>query len=325
MSKVWIGTSGWTYDGWRGPFYPPDVAKTKWLCWYAGQFPTTEINGSFYRTPSLKAVEAWRDQTPKDFLFAWKASKFITHWKRLNENCPNSIELMETRLKALSPKVGAVLFQLPPQFSKNRERLASFLHMLPRCYPYAFEFRHKSWYDDDIYQLLRAHDVALCISDHHDAPSPWEVTARHVYLRGHGPDGRYKDHYPDRILRTWARHIGEWRRSVGQCSSISTTTRRAPLRPTRADWPRYCSRPGANSGSCMLCHERRGPAGRIHALSEPPAMSDVSATCRLNSISRQNYISRMDASSGTWRTRRALLESTSFAQESISETRSYTS
>jgi len=88
----------------------------------------------------------------------------------------------------------------------------AFLHMLPRCYPYAFEFRHKSWYDDDIYQLLRAHDVALCISDHHDAPSPWEVTARHIYLRGHGPDGRYKNHYPDRILRTWARHIAEWRR-----------------------------------------------------------------------------------------------------------------
>src|SRR4029077_3063480 len=88
------------------------------------------------RPPSLKAVAAWRDQTPKDFLFAWKASKFITHWKRLNENCPNSIELMETRLKVLSPKVGAVLFQLPPQFSKNRDRLASFLDMLPRCYPY---------------------------------------------------------------------------------------------------------------------------------------------------------------------------------------------
>ena len=96
MRKVWIGTSGGTYDGWRGPFYPPDMAKAKWLCWYARQFATAEINGSFYRTPSLKAVAAWRDQTPKDFLFAWKASKFITHWKRLNENCPNSIELMET-------------------------------------------------------------------------------------------------------------------------------------------------------------------------------------------------------------------------------------
>ena len=119
---------------------------------------------------------------------------------------------METRLKVLSPKVGAVLFQLPPQFTKNRERLASFLGMLPRCYPYAFEFRHHSWYDDDIYDLLRAHDVSLCLSDHHDAPSPWEVTARHVYLRGHGPDGRYKDHYPDKTLRAWARHIVKWRR-----------------------------------------------------------------------------------------------------------------
>ena len=102
----------------------------------------------------------------------------------------------------LSPKVGAVLFQLPPQFSKNRDRLASFLDMLPRCYPYAFEFRHKSWYNDDIYQLLCAHDVALCLSDHHDAP----------YVRGHGPNGRYKDHYPDKTLRAWAHHIVKWQR-----------------------------------------------------------------------------------------------------------------
>jgi uncharacterized protein YecE (DUF72 family) len=119
---------------------------------------------------------------------------------------------METRLKALSPKVGAVLFQLPPQFTKNRERLASFLSMLPRCYPYAFEFRHASWYEDDILDLLRDHDVSLCLSDHHDAPSPWEVTARHVYVRGHGPGGRYKDHYPDKTLRAWARDIAKWKR-----------------------------------------------------------------------------------------------------------------
>jgi uncharacterized protein YecE (DUF72 family) len=130
MSKAFIGTSGWTYDGWRGRFYLETLRKSDWLAWYASQFPTTEINGSFYRTPSLDAVRSWRDQTPRDFLFAWKASKFITHWKRLGETCPNSIELMESRLKALSPKVGAVLFQLPPQFSKNRDRLASFLEML---------------------------------------------------------------------------------------------------------------------------------------------------------------------------------------------------
>jgi uncharacterized protein YecE (DUF72 family) len=211
-SRLLIGTSGWTYDGWRGLFYPADVPKKDWLAWYGTQFPTAEINGSFYRTPSLDAVRGWRDQTPKHFCFAWKASKFITHWKRLTDKCENSIALMETRLKALSPKVGVVLFQLPPQFSKNRERLASFLKMLPRRHRYAFEFRHPSWYEDDILDLLRDRDVSLCLSDHHDAPAPWEVTARHVYVRGHGPGGRYRDNYPDATLRTWARHIRTWRR-----------------------------------------------------------------------------------------------------------------
>jgi uncharacterized protein YecE (DUF72 family) len=212
MSRILIGTSGWTYDGWRGPFYPKDVPKKDWLAWYAEAFPTTEINGSFYRTPSLDAVRNWREQTAKPFLFSWKASKFITHWKRLSEKSDNSIALMETRLKALSPKVGAVLFQLPPRFEKNRERLELFLAMLPRCYPYAFEFRHKSWYDDDILDLLHARDVSLCLSDHHDAPSPWQVTARHVYVRGHGPTGRYRDRYPEKTLRTWARDIRKWKR-----------------------------------------------------------------------------------------------------------------
>jgi uncharacterized protein YecE (DUF72 family) len=212
MSEIIIGTSGWTYDGWRGPFYPENLPKKSWLTWYATRFPTTEINGSFYRTPSLEAVRAWRDQTPKNFLFAWKASKFITHWKRLSEKSANSIELMETRLEALSPKVGAVLFQLPPHFVKNRARLASFLDLLPRRHAYAFEFRHKSWYDDDIFDLLHAHSVSLCLSDHHDAPAPWEVTARHVYVRGHGPGGRYKDNYPDKTLHAWARDIAKWRR-----------------------------------------------------------------------------------------------------------------
>jgi len=119
---------------------------------------------------------------------------------------------METRLKALSPKVGVVLFQLPPQFSKDRERLASFLGMLPRCYPYAFEFRHQSWYDDDVYDLLHAHDVSLCLSDHHDAPAPWKRTAGFVYVRGHGPTGRYKGHYPQRTLSEWARRIRSWKK-----------------------------------------------------------------------------------------------------------------
>jgi uncharacterized protein YecE (DUF72 family) len=203
--NILIGTSGWTYDGWRGPFYPPQVPKKDWLAAYGTHFSTAEVNGSFYRTPSLEAVRAWGEQTPRGFVFAWKASKFITHWKRLTEKCENSIALMETRLEALGPKAGPVLFQLPP-------RLASFLKMLPRRHPYAFEFRHQSWYEDAILGLLRDHDVSLCLSDHHDAPAPWSVTARHVYVRGHGPTGQYRDNYPDRTLSSWAREISGWAR-----------------------------------------------------------------------------------------------------------------
>jgi uncharacterized protein YecE (DUF72 family) len=212
MKDVWIGTSGWTYDGWRGPFYPKDVAKKDWLRWYSTQFPSTEVNGSFYRTPSLEAVRAWRDQTPDDFVFAWKASKFITHWKRLSDKSVNSIELMETRLKALGMKVGPVLFQLPARFKADRDRLASFFKLLSKRYRYAFEFRDASWYDDGIFELLQDHNISLCISDHIDAPAPWEVTANFVYLRGHGPTGRYKGRYGDKKLGDWARAIKKWRR-----------------------------------------------------------------------------------------------------------------
>jgi uncharacterized protein YecE (DUF72 family) len=209
---VYIGTSGWTYDGWRGPFYPQDVPKKDWLRWYATQFSATEINGSFYRTPSLEAVKAWRAQTPDDFRFAWKASKFITHWKRLSEKSDNSIELMVTRLKVLGPKIGPVLFQLPPQFKPNRERLASFLKMLPKRYAYTFEFRDPGWYEKPILDVLRDRNVALCLSDHHDAPSPWVVTSSLVYVRGHGPGGRYRDRYSAETLKDWARHIRKWRK-----------------------------------------------------------------------------------------------------------------
>lgn len=212
MSKIFIGTSGWTYDGWRGPFYPKDVPKTRWLAWYATQFATAEINGSFYRTPSLEAVRGWSEQTPSGFVFAWKASKFITHWKRLSQKSANSIALMVTRLEALGPKAGPVLFQLPPHFTADHERLAGFLPLLPTAYRYAFEFRDASWYDDTTFDLLHAHGCALCLSDHHDAPAPWEITARHVYVRGHGPTGEYRDNYPDKTLHRWADAIAKWKR-----------------------------------------------------------------------------------------------------------------
>jgi uncharacterized protein YecE (DUF72 family) len=156
-------------------------------------------------------VRNWRDSTPRDFTFAWKASKFITHWKRLSANCENSIALMETRLEALGRKGCLVLFQLPPNFSADQARLSAFIQMLPSTRRYAFEFRHRSWYQDGIMELLQSRDAALCISDHEDAPSPWEATAGHVYVRGHGLEGRYRGSYSGKTLARWAAAIDDWK------------------------------------------------------------------------------------------------------------------
>ncbi len=212
MSKVLVGTSGWSYRSWRGPFFPNEVMVKHHLQFYASQFLTAELNGVFYRTPTEDAVRGWRDHTPDEFVFAWKASKFITHWKRLTDKSRNSLDLLESRLRILGGKVGPVLFQLPPQFTADRERLAGFLKLLSRRRRYVFEFRHASWYEPPILDLLREHDISLCVSDHHDAPAPWQTTASFIYVRGHGPGGRYQGRYPDATLASWARQIRKWKR-----------------------------------------------------------------------------------------------------------------
>lgn len=210
--RIHVGTSGWSYASWRGPFFPNEVMVKHHLAYYATQFETAELNGVFYRTPSLDAVRGWRDQTPDDFVFAWKASKFITHWKRLSERSVNSLALIEERLAILGPKAGPVLFQLPQRFEANAERLKSFLELVPKDWRCAFEFRHASWYTEETFGILHKANVALCISDHHHAPAPWRATARHVYVRGHGPGGKYHGNYSDRELRAWARKIAAWRK-----------------------------------------------------------------------------------------------------------------
>jgi uncharacterized protein YecE (DUF72 family) len=153
MARVLIGTSGWHYESWRGPFFPKGLPLKKQLGYYSQQFETAELNGVFYRTPSLEAVQGWRQQTPDDFVFAWKASKFITHWKRLSDKSVNSLALIEERLSLLGGKAGPVLFQQPPQFEADPERLASFFKLLPRRRR-SFEFRHPSWYRPAILRLL---------------------------------------------------------------------------------------------------------------------------------------------------------------------------
>jgi uncharacterized protein YecE (DUF72 family) len=212
MARVLIGTSGWHYDSWRGPFFPAGLPVKHQLQYYASQFSTAELNGVFYRTPTPEAVRSWRDQTGDDFVFAWKASKFITHWKRLSGNSVNSLELLESRVALLGGKAGPILFQLPPNFQADADRLASFLKLLPKRRRYSFEFRHSSWYAPGILRLLSGRNIALCLSDHHDAPAPWRRTADFVYVRGHGPGGRYKGHYRSDVLSDWARRINSWKK-----------------------------------------------------------------------------------------------------------------
>jgi uncharacterized protein YecE (DUF72 family) len=157
------------------------------------------------------AVKSWKRQTGREFVYAWKASKFITHWKRLSANSVNSLELMEDRLSLLGDKAGPVLFQLPPNFQADADRLSAFLRMLPQERRYSFEFRHHSWYAPRIMRLLAKKNISLCISDHHDAPAPWKRTADFVYVRGHGPGGRYKGHYSAGALADWAKRIKSWK------------------------------------------------------------------------------------------------------------------
>lgn len=210
MARVLIGTSGWHYDSWRGPFFPEGLRLADQLRYYASQFDATELNGVFYRTPTPQTVRSWREQTGDDFVFAWKASKFITHWKRLSDRSVNSLELLEERLSLLGAKAGPILFQLPPQFQADADRLGSFFKLLSKKRRYSFEFRHPSWYQHRVLRMLSDENISLCLSDHHDAPAPWRRTADFVYVRGHGPGGRYHGHYRPAMLAQWARRIKSW-------------------------------------------------------------------------------------------------------------------
>ncbi len=182
MGRVRIGTSGWVYRDWKGPFYPEALPAKRWLGFYASRFETTEINGSFYRLPSEAAVKGWADTAPEGFVFAWKASRYITHAKKLKD-VGDSLALVFGRMDPLGSHFGPVLFQLPPQLRRDDERLARFLDQLPPHRRCAVEFRDPSWYAPAVLDRLREHGAALCISDHAAAPSPWEATADFLYVR----------------------------------------------------------------------------------------------------------------------------------------------
>lgn len=207
--EVHIGTSGWHYKHWVGEFYPPRFSAAKMFAWYAREFHTVEINNSFYRLPQEETFREWSKLAPPGFLFAVKASRFLTHMKRLKDP-EDSIKLFFSRARYLGPHFGPVLFQLPPNWKADIGRLREFLTLLPRRHHYAIEFRDRSWFTTEIYELLRRHNVCLCIHDWHNTRWPFELTANFAYIRFHGTNGRYSGSYPDSMLQAWAWQIQSW-------------------------------------------------------------------------------------------------------------------
>jgi uncharacterized protein YecE (DUF72 family) len=202
-----IGCSGWSYEHWRGPVYPAGEPQARWLELYAESFDTVEVNASFYRLPTRKAVAHWASATPPGFCFAVKASRYLTHVKRLRD-LPPGIERFYERIEPLGEarKLGPVLWQLPPRFERDDERLAAALESLPTG-RHAFEFRDDTWFAEDVYALLRAHDVALVVADRAPRdPSPWVDTASWAYLRFHRGRAR-RGAYGRRALQSWAERI----------------------------------------------------------------------------------------------------------------------
>jgi uncharacterized protein YecE (DUF72 family) len=179
---IWVGTSGYNYPEWKGSFYPADLAAAKMLPYYAAQFATVEINYTFYRMPSEKLVAGWAAQTPERFKLTLKAPRRITHDSRL-KNCGTLVRTFCDVAGTLNAKLGALLFQLPPQFKKSLEVFDAFLAELPPKACAAFEFRHPSWLDDEIYDRLRARNLALCVADSEKLSTPVVVTADYAYFR----------------------------------------------------------------------------------------------------------------------------------------------
>jgi uncharacterized protein YecE (DUF72 family) len=213
-----IGCSGWNYDHWRrGVFYPPRCAARNWLRHYARHFDTVEVNATFYRLPRASAVARWVEESPDGFLFAVKASRYLTHVKRLKE-VPENLAILLERLEPLllSPKLGPLLWQLPPTFRCDLDRLAAALEVLPRDLRHAFEFRHPSWFVPELPVLLREHGVALVIGDRPQVSDfqTHDLTADFTFVRFHGGTHGADGNYSHRELGVWARRLEAWSRDA---------------------------------------------------------------------------------------------------------------
>lgn len=208
---VRIGTSGWHYKHWLGLFYPAKLAPKEMFRFYSLHFDTVELNNTFYRLPKPETFESWRDNSPDKFLYAVKASRFITHMKKLKDPESSTIKFFDGA-ERLGEKLGPVLFQLPPRWRVDIDRLQNFLEALPEVHRYVIEIRDESWLVNDVYDVLRKFNVAFCIHDLANMQTPLEITADFTYIRFHGPGAaKYRGSYSDSALREWAERIAEWR------------------------------------------------------------------------------------------------------------------
>lgn len=201
-----LGTSGYQYNHWRGRFYPEGQPKRKWFELYTGEFNSVEINKTFYNLPKAETVDDWRERAPHDFLFALKYSQFGTHMKRLKDPASHVGVFME-RAERLGEKLGPILVQLPPHFKANPERLDAFLEAVPDDQRWTLEFRDEDWFRDEVYEVLRRHNAALCLHDMMPG-NPEVVTADWVYLRYHA--AQHEGDYPHQALSASAERIRQW-------------------------------------------------------------------------------------------------------------------
>ena len=207
--SIRVGTSGWNYGHWKGPFYPDGARDSDLLGLYAERFDTVEVNNTFYQLPATRTIERWVRAVPDGFVFAVKASRYITHMKKLKDPKQATAKFLE-RIEAFGGKLGPVLFQLQPTWRVNPERLEAFLEALPSGLRYAFEFRDESWYGEEVYGLLRRHHAAFCVYELAGHRSPREVTAGFVYVRLHGPKRAYQGSYPSEALSEWGAALSGW-------------------------------------------------------------------------------------------------------------------
>ncbi len=199
--NLYVGTSGYSYKEWKGPFYPEDLPEKQMLSFYGERFRTVEINNTFYRMPKASVLEAWATQVPADFKFVLKASQRITHMQRLKDT-DGSVAFLLQVAGALKEKLGPLLFQLPPYLKKDAARLREFLPLLPQGRRAAFEFRHQSWFDEEVFGLLREHHAPLCIAEaENELEIPFVATADWGYLRLRRPD------YGDAELKSWVERL----------------------------------------------------------------------------------------------------------------------